>query len=211
VALPKIESYALPVGSELPAARVPWRLTRSRAALLIHDMQRYFVDAFPAGLTPIKPVVEHIAALHAACAHAGVPTFFTAQPGNQDRRDRGLQADFWGPGMQDQRAHTDIVEELAPAPDDIVLTKWRYSAFQRSSFEAMLRARGRDQLIVTGVYAHIGCQVTAADAFMRDIEPFFVADAVASFSRAQHDDAIRAVAGCCGAVTSTARVLGDLA
>ena len=36
---------------------------------------------------------------------AGIPVFFTAQEGNQDRRDRGLQADLWGPGMRDIPDH----------------------------------------------------------------------------------------------------------
>ena len=39
--------------------------------------------------------------------------------------------------------------------------------------------RGRDQLLVTGVYAHIGCTATVVEAFQRDIEAFSAADAVA--------------------------------
>jgi bifunctional isochorismate lyase/aryl carrier protein len=173
-------------------------------------MQRYFVAAFPAGVAPIAPVIANISALRAACAAAGVPVFFSAQPGRQDRRDRGLQADFWGPGMSDDPDHRLIAESLTPAADDIVLVKSRYSAFQRTGFEPMLRARGRDQLVVCGVYADIGCQLTTAEAFMRDIQPFFVADATAAFTRAQHEAALRYVASCCGVVTTTDQVAGAL-
>jgi bifunctional isochorismate lyase/aryl carrier protein len=207
--LPAIAAYALPEGDEIPAARVPWRIERARAALLIHDMQNYFVNAF-AGHEPIGTVIANIAALRQHCDAVGVPVFYTAQPGAQDRRDRGLQADFWGPGMPATDGQPAIVDALSPGAAHIVLTKWRYSAFARTTLEPMLRARGRDQLIVCGVFAHIGCLMTTADAFMRDVEPFFVADGVADFSRAQHDLALTYAAGRCAVPTTTAALLQAL-
>lgn len=69
-----------------------------------------------------------------------------------------------------------MVAALAPDEADNVLVKWRYSV-SPFPLELMLKETGRDQLIITGVYAHIGCMTTATDAFMRDIKPFMVADA----------------------------------
>lgn len=211
MALPRIDSYPFPSAEELPAARVPWQLEPSRAALLIHDVQRYFVRAFDEQSPLVTRLVATIDTLRAACDAAGVPVFYTAQPGQQDRRDRGLQADFWGPGMSNDAADRDIDPRLTPRPGHVVLTKWRYSAFQRTPLEPMLRARGRDQLLITGVYAHIGCLLTAADAFMRDIQPFVVGDAVGDFSRERHDAALHYAADRCAVVVAAAAVTETLA
>ncbi len=89
--------------------------------------------------------------------------------------------------MRRSADHEPIIEALAPHPGEHVLVKHRYSAFQRSNLETLMRVRGRDQLLVTGVYAHIGCTATVVEAFQRDIEAFIAADAVADFSRADHD------------------------
>lgn len=210
VALPSIAPYALPVASELPATRVAWTPRPARAALLIHDMQRYFVDAFPADADPIAGVIEHIALLRSFCDTAGIPVFYTAQPVRQDPTQRGLQADFWGPGMQLDPEHRAIVDRLAPKPSDTVLTKWRYSAFQRSDFAERLLAAGRTQLIVTGVFAHIGCLATTYEAFVRDVQPFLVGDAVADFSREKHDMALALTAGCCARVMTTLNTIEAL-
>ncbi|SLN56670.1 Isochorismatase [Aquimixticola soesokkakensis] len=217
MALPSIPDYALP--TDLPAPRASFTLETDRAALLIHDMQRYFCAAFGpdalsrAGST-LARVTQNIAALAQAARAAGVPVFYTAQKGNQLLADRGLQADLWGKGMNAIPEHEDIIAALAPQPGDIQLVKHRYSAFQRSNLAELMRARGRDQLIVTGIYAHIGCLATVCEAFQRDIEPFFVADALADFSREKHDMALAWVAACAGVPMASDAVrttLGDAA
>jgi bifunctional isochorismate lyase/aryl carrier protein len=210
---PTIEPYALPAAAELPPGRVSWRPDPGRAALLVHDMQRYFLAPYRGA--PIPAVTANITALADACRAAGIPVFYTAQPGRQDAADRGLLTEFWGDGIgaviDDDPHAPDIIAELAPQPGDTVLTKWRYSAFQRSPFAERLAAAGRDQLLVTGIYAHIGCQATAVEAFMRDVAPFLVADAVADFSRRHHDQACEYVAQRCGVVTTAAATLAALA
>lgn len=209
-ALPLIQRYALPTADELPAARVPWQPSRHRAALLVHDMQRYFLNAFAPDADQIVHAIANIHALRTHCARLDIPVIYTVQPGEQDARDRGLQRDFWGPGMGSTVDHEAVVDTLQPRPGDIVLTKWRYSAFQRTNLESVLRARGRDQLLITGVYGHIGCMLTAAESFMRDIEPFVVGDAIADFSREKHDMALSYVAERCAVPVTTARLLESL-
>jgi bifunctional isochorismate lyase/aryl carrier protein len=210
VSLPRIEPYALPGPADVPAGRVGWRPDPERVALLVHDMQRYFLAAYLPDAEPVASLTRNVAGLVAACRERDVPVFYTAQPGRQDPRDRGLLTEFWGAGIgavidADPQAE-EIVTELAPGPADVLLTKWRYSAFQRSTFAEQLAARGRDQLLITGVYAHIGCQATAVEAFMRDVQPFLVADGVADFSRRHHEQALEYVAQRCGVVTTTEAV-----
>jgi bifunctional isochorismate lyase/aryl carrier protein len=210
MAIPPIVSYPMPTAAELPeGGGLPWNCRPERAAVLVHDMQRYFVRFFPPG-EPVSALVRNIARILAAARAVGMPVVYTAQPGAMSEADRGLLRDVWGPGMGAEPADRSIVPELAPAPADVVLTKWRYSAFVRSRLQGLLRERGRDQLVVCGVYAHVGCLMTACDAFSRDIEPFLVADAVADFNAAYHRLALRYAAERCAVTLTTDRLLADL-
>ena len=204
--LPRIATYDVPGAHEHPTGRVDWTVDPNRSAILVHDMQQYFVDAFAEEDGPVGLAIGHISRLLDAARAAGVPVIYTAQPAAQAPDDRGLLSEFWGPGLQDQESAA-IVAELRPAPGDTILTKWRYNAFIRTPLRETLAAQHRDQLVIVGVYAHIGCLLTAADAFMNDIRPFLVADAVADFSREDHLFALDYAAKRCARVLDTDTVL----
>lgn len=208
--IPDIGSYALPSSADLPTNRVRWTPDPKRAALLVHDMQEYFLRFYARDAQPILTLLANVARIAAACRAQGIPVIYTAQPPEQSLEERGLLQDMWGPGITAQPEAHVIAREIAPLPGDIVLTKYRYSAFQRTELLQLLRGRARDQLIVCGVYAHIGCLLTACDAFMNDVQPFFVVDAVADFSLHHHKLAITYAAERCAVTLDSARLLEAL-
>ncbi|MCC9024347.1 isochorismatase [Bacillus nakamurai] len=207
MAIPAIPAYALPTASDMPKNKVSWNLNPKRAVLLIHDMQNYFVDAFMKGESLITDAAANISKLKEQCKALGIPVVYTAQPGSQDPADRALLTDFWGPGLKSGPYEEKVIKELAPDDQDIVLTKWRYSAFKRTNLLNIMRESGRDQLIITGIYAHIGCLVTACEAFMEDIQSFFIGDAVADFSAEKHKMALTYAAERCAFTALTSEVL----
>ncbi|MFI6938377.1 isochorismatase family protein [Streptomyces sp. NPDC050418] len=207
MALPAIAPYTLPTADELPANRVDWAVDPDRAVLLVHDLQNYFLRAFTPDRSPVPELLAHVGELTRQARTLGIPVIYSAQPGGQSLEERGLQQDFWGPGLPDDPEAEAIAGAVAPEPGDTVLTKWKYSAFARTDLAERMKLRGRDQLVITGVYAHIGVLMSACDAWMQDIQAFVVADAVADFSRADHDMALAWAAGKCAVVTTTDRVL----
>jgi isochorismate hydrolase len=202
-----IPPYPMPAQDDLPHNTVSWQVDPRRAVLLVHDMQKYFLEPFLDGLSPRTELVENTARLTRAFAAARAPVAYTAQPGGMTSEQRGLLKDIWGPGMAVAPEHRAIVEDVAPREGDHVFTKWRYSAFHRTGLLDLLRSTGRDQLVICGVYAHVGCLTTANDAFAHDIQAFLVADAVADFSRSYHDMALSYAAERCAATPTTRTVL----
>ncbi|WP_031469472.1 isochorismatase family protein [Sciscionella sediminilitoris] len=203
--IPTIEPYSMPAAGDLPENIAGWSADPDRAVLLVHDMQRFFVRPLPGGLR--EELVSNIAVLRARCASLGVPVGYTAQPGGMTERQRGLLKDFWGPGMRVAPADREVVDALTPAEDDWTFVKWRYSAFFGSDLLARMRTLGRDQLVLCGVYAHVGVLMTAVEAFTNDIETFLVADAIADFSARYHRLAIDYAAQRCAVVTTAKEVL----
>jgi bifunctional isochorismate lyase/aryl carrier protein len=210
VSIAAIAPYEIPLPETWPAARAGWTIDPARCALLIHDVQAYFVEPFDSAAPPLRGALEHMTQLRAACERASVPVFFSAQPGEQSREERGLLWDVWGAGIVSAPQLSRFTDALTPGPQDQVIAKRRYSAFYETALAGALRERGRDQLLITGVYGHIGCLATATDAFMRGVQPFLVGDAIADFSAEDHAAAVRLVARTCGVVTTAHAALHAL-
>ncbi|MEV0374489.1 isochorismatase family protein [Streptomyces sp. NPDC050636] len=208
--LPAIAPYPMPGPAVLPANRVGWTVDPGRAVLLVHDLQNYFLRAFTQDAAPLTELLDNVGRLTKCCRAAGIPVVYSAQPGGQTPAQRGLQQDFWGDGVPDDRDAEGIAAAVAPQHGDTLLTKWKYSAFARTDLAEQMYDLGRDQIVIVGVYAHIGVQLTAGDAWMRDIRPFVVADAVADFSQADHIQALRWAARTCAAVTTTDALVQDI-
>lgn len=207
--IPPIAPYAMPTPAEVIPNQVAWTIDPGRTALLIHDMQQYFLSAYDTAAEPASTLLRNIATLRNRCHELGIPVIYTMQPGNQHPSRRGILADFWGTGMS-HGPDTEVVAELRPDARDIQVTKWRYSAFQRTDLRELLGYYHRDHLMITGVYTHMGCMLSAAEAFMSDVRPFLALDATADFSREEHLMALNYTARRCGAVLPTAALLEQL-
>jgi trans-2,3-dihydro-3-hydroxyanthranilic acid synthase len=205
--IPPITSYAMPRPDELPDNIATWSVDPARVAVLVHDMQEFFLRGFDRAPELRRTLVANCARLVDGCRAMGAPIGYTAQPGSMTPEQRGLLEAFWGPGMSGRNADRGVVPELAPAPDDAVFTKWRYSAFHSTGLERWLAENGRDQLVICGVYAHIGVLTTALDSFSRDIETFLVSDAIADFSPEYHRLAIDYAARNCAVVQPTTDIV----
>lgn len=210
MSIPKIADYSLTDAAVFPENKVDWPIDASKAVLLIHDMQNYFVDFYGQDSQLIADLVKNIQTLKSACKAAGIPVVYTAQPGDQDPKDRALLTDFWGTGLKADPALTNIIDALAPEQDDMQYTKWRYSAFKRTPLLDYMQTEEKNQLIICGIYSHIGILSTALDGFMYDIKPIVIADAVADFSESEQKMALNFIATRCGYVETLNTALKTL-
>jgi bifunctional isochorismate lyase / aryl carrier protein len=205
------QPYSLPKDECLAYNRVEWGIVPDRAVLLIHDMQRYYLRPLMTGSEgPGRELIANIKTVKAACVSADIPAIYTVCHPCKQVEQRGLLNDFWGPGMTDRVENVDVVDGLTPLEKDYVVVKHKYSAFYMSSLLDTLRLLKRDQLIITGVYSHIGCLATALDALMRDIKVFYMADAVGDFSLDFHMSSLSTVGNCCGQIFLTQQLVNGL-
>ena len=71
----------------------------------------------------------------------------------------------------------EIVEELAPQPGDLVITKTRYSGFAGTPLDSQLRMRGIQFLFFAGIATNVCVESTLRDAFFLDYWPILLRDA----------------------------------
>jgi ureidoacrylate peracid hydrolase len=100
------------------------------------------------------------------------------------RRRNGAYTDFpvCEPGEWDQDFY-----EVRPLPDEVIVTKHRYGAFENTDLDLVLRSNRIKSVIITGVATNVCCETTARQAFMKDYYVLFTSDCCATYSQAQHD------------------------
>ena len=128
--------------------QVDWRIDPYRAAVLVHDMQRFFLNPFPKKTE--KTFTDNTIALITLARNEGVPIAYSGQDGRMTLKDRGLMGDFWGSGMMNLPEQRSWAEGIDPEPSELLLTKKRYSAFYGTSLLPWLQSLNRDQLIICG-------------------------------------------------------------
>jgi nicotinamidase-related amidase len=162
-----------------------------RVALLVVDMQHDFVD-LDAGCYNVgaEHTVAPTAAAVAAMRQAGLPVIWTMEAHRPSGLDGGLEnsADcIFAPHTVEGTRGIEIVPELAPGPDDLVVRKRRYNCFLGTELDLLLKALRVDTLIVTGVSSDVCVHWTAGEAFQRDFHVRVLEDCVAGTSLEDHE------------------------
>lgn len=182
----------------------------AHTALLLIDMQRDFVD--PAGmfgqlginLSMYDETRPRLAALLAAARDRGVLVVHvqnTALPGRmsdspaQIRFNLRMHASARGdrPALRYTVPGTpghEFVAEVAPLPGELVVRKYRSSAFWGTNLELLLRSNGIKAVVVGGCTTEGCVESTARDAMFSDHYVVVAADCVGSDDKAQHDAAM---------------------
>ena len=164
-----------PAGASEPtlASSSDFDLEASRCALIIQDMQNDVVmegGAFAASGAPAhckeQNAIANTARLAERCRAKGIPVihvWFVVEPGAPGLT---LNAPLFE-GVVDSKAvvrgtwGAQPVPGLEPQPGDLVVTKMRMSAWEGTSLETILKAEGRDMIIVTGAWTNMSIEHTA--------------------------------------------------
>jgi nicotinamidase-related amidase len=170
-----------------------------RYALLVVDMQNGFCHpegSFPRigrGLEGAMEAVANAAVAVGQARAAAIPVVFTRHVYRPGRPDEGAALIRNSPelagvsGLADGTWDADVCAELGCAPDDLVVDKVRFDAFQWTSLEPLLRGLDVTALMICGVVTNICVETTARSAFMRDFPVTLLADCCAAKTRRLHE------------------------
>jgi ureidoacrylate peracid hydrolase len=178
-----------------------------RAALLVIDMQNYFVKPGHQAETPsAREIVPNINRLAAELRRRGGHVAWIRN-GTADTRESWSTYHEWLMTPERMRRRYEAMEEGADGfefwhandirPEDATMTKKRYSAFIQGSseIERHLRARDTDTVLIAGTATNVCCESTARDAMMLNFKTIMVADGLAANSDEEHNASLSALYG----------------
>ena len=162
-------------------------LHRDQSALLVVDMQYFFLDPGSPTFTPGGPaVLPGIKKLLEAFRTANRPVLFTRHVHHPDLLDAGIMGWWWDGMCLEGSPESKIHAEIAPRDGEKVIDKHRYSAFYNTDLETVLRVLKIEDLVIAGVMTNMCVESSARDAYYRDYRVFIPADGTGSINERMH-------------------------
>jgi biuret amidohydrolase len=190
-----------------------------RTALLVIDLQKgeYNPDKIAAEpqhaylFERIREVViPNGQKLLAACRAAGVEVIFTVVESlTQDGRDRSLDYKVSGIFFPKGAWGAEVLDELKPLANEIVIPKTSSSLFNSTNFEYVLRNLGVEYVMVMGIVTDQCVETAVRDGCDRGFMMTLIDDACATFSEQRHKEALIGFNGYCRTRT-TDQVIEEL-
>lgn len=154
-------------------------------ALINVDIQNCFVQDSPVAAPGGAAIIPRINKLADAVRRNGGLVVHTLHVVRADGSTTGVMGEFNAAikagllhkGAKSAEFHPDLRIEAG----DTILEKPRYGAFFGTDLELILRNRGIESVIVTGITTNVCCETTAREANMRDYQVFFMRDGTATF------------------------------
>jgi nicotinamidase-related amidase len=179
----------------------PWKLYPEKTALLVLDMQNYFLDPSSHAFTPsATAVVPTINKLIDFASNLKMPVIFTKHV--NDKYNAGMMGKWWWDLVPEGSWEAQI-HKTVRLYDGKTVVKHQYDAFYNTDLEDFLRSKNIEHVIITGVLTNLCCETTARSAFVRGFEVLFPIDATAAYNREFHLSTFRNLGfGFCPIITT---------
>lgn len=165
----------------------------------------YFADRVE---TLVIPAVQR---LEAAFRDAAIEVIHVrTQSLTADGRDRSRTAKNHGTHIPPGSPEGEILAEIAPVGDEIVLSKTCPGAFNGTNIDYLLRNIGIDTLVVAGVVTGSCVELAVRDAADRGYRVVLVEDGTASWSAAMQQSAIEGMRDRSAVIASSAEIVANL-
>jgi len=156
----------------------------SRSALLIIDMQRYFLEEQSHACLPAAPaIIPGILRLIERFDTRGRPIIFTRHLNTPE--NAMMLGEWWSDTIKEEDSLSEIIGDFEISKGEVI-TKSQYDAFHETTLEDTLRKESVTQLVICGVMTHLCCETTARTGFVRGFEIFFTIDGTATANEDFH-------------------------